>query len=115
MSPIPGLPGRAEPSFRTTGHGWLTLDDLVREVVAWVRADGVTLSPYVVKATVQVTRDLVGTRGDDWDAADLFAEVQRGVMRAGVLLPVAQVERIVRVYATLVAMLGIDDVSELHP
>jgi len=114
VAPIPGLPGCAEPSFRTNVRGWMTLDDLVHEVVAWVRADGASLSPYVVKATLQVTRDLVG-RDQDWDAVHLFPEVQRGVRRAGVLLPAAEVERVVRVYAALIAMLDVQDVSELRP
>ncbi len=112
MTAIPGIPGCAEPSFRTGDRGWMSLDELVREVVVWLHADGRELSPYVVKATVQITRSLVGT-DDSWEAEDLFPQLVTAVRRAGVILQPDQVEQIVRVYASLVAMLDIQDVSEL--
>jgi len=91
----------------------MSLDDLVLEAVAWLDADGVELSPYVVKATVQVTRRMLDCT-DDWGEGDeLFMAVHGALRHAGVLLQLPQVQRVVRVYASVVALLDIRDVSEL--
>ena len=66
---IPGIPGSSEPSFRTRDAQWLGLDTMVRETVVELAEQGLTLSPYVVKATVQVGRMAVqGPCGRDVDA-----------------------------------------------
>lgn len=112
MAPIPGIPGASEPSFRTGERGWMSLDQVVHEAVAWLDTDGIELSPYVVKATVQLTRRLLDG-GDELVGDALYLRVQLQLRQAGVLLQPGQVERIVRVYASVVAILDIRDTSEL--
>ena len=113
MTSIPGLPGESDPSFRTGDRGWMRLDDLVLEAVAWLDADGVELSPYVVKATVQLTRHMLDCNSDWGEGGELFLAVHEQLRRAGVLLQAHHVQRIVRVYASVVALLDIRDVLEL--
>lgn len=113
MAAIPGIPGGGDPEFRSGRRGWLRLDDLVREVVAWLGADGVELSPYVVKVTVQVARRQVDG-AEPLLAPALFEAVHAEVRRLGVLLHAAQVERIIRAYASTLVLLDIQDVSEIR-
>lgn len=112
MAPIPGLPGASEPTFRTGERGWMSLDEVVHEAVAWLDVDGLELSPYVVKATVQTTRRLLDAY-EEVEGDELFDRVHDHLRRNGVLLQRAQVERVVRVYASVVAILDIRDTSEL--
>ena len=114
MANIPGLPGASQPSFRTGSRGWVSLDQLVHEVVAGLHADGFDLSPHVVKVTVQLTRRLVDGSGAP-TGEELIAAVQRQLPHARVLLPAAQVERVVRAYAGVIAILDIRDTQELGP
>lgn len=107
MAPIPDLPGATSPTFQSDGRGVLGLDDVVHEVVAWLDRDGLSLSPFAVKATVQVMRDVIAER-DDERLAPLLAQVHGDLRRAGVLLRPHQVERVLRVYASVVALLGIE-------
>lgn len=116
MAPIPGLPGASEPAFRTGDRGWMSLDDVVQETVSWLAADGIELSPFAVKATIQVTRRLLDASpelAEPDEPTGLFAQVQQELRRAGVLLRPGQAEQVVRVYASVVALLDIRDVSEL--
>lgn len=110
---IPGLPGGGEPSFRSGHRGWLTLDDLVVQVVERLGAEGLALSPFAVKATLQLTRRLVDG-AVEVAAEDLYAAVPAELRRAGVLLPAGQVEQVIRAYARLVAELDIRDVAEIR-
>ncbi|MCB9778223.1 MAG: hypothetical protein H6742_06650 [Alphaproteobacteria bacterium] len=106
MPPIPGLPGATSPSFQSDGRGVLGLDDVVHEVVAWLDRDGLSLSPFAVKATVQVMRAELTAR-DEGDLAALLRSVHVELRRQGVLLQPRQVERVLRVYASVIALLGI--------
>ncbi|MCK6502610.1 hypothetical protein L6R53_04315 [Myxococcota bacterium] len=114
MGPIPGLPGASQPSFRTGRRGWVGLDQVVHEVVAWLAADGVELSPYVVKVAIQVTRRRLDG-ASELAGAELFAVVQVDLRSARVVLPLDRVEQVVRAWASVVALLDIRDTRELAP
>lgn len=114
MGPIPGLPGASQPSFRTGRRGWVGLDQVVHEVVAWLDADGVEASAHVVKVTIQVTRRRLDG-ACELAGGELFEAVRLDLHAARVILPAARVEQIVRAWASVVALLDIRDTRELAP
>ena len=108
---IPGIPGAPEPSFRTGDRRWMSLDTLVMETISTLAEQRQTLSPMVVKATIQVARRLVveheGLAGDA-----LVEQVALHLRHRRVLMPISSVRAALVAYIRVVADLDVVEISE---
>lgn len=108
---IPGIPGAPEPSFRTGDRRWMSLDTLVIETIGALAEQGHEMSPMVMKATIQVARQLVvvheGLAGDA-----LVDEVVLHLRRRHVLLSKRAARAALVAYIRVVAELDVVEISE---
>lgn len=108
---IPGFPGVPEPHFRTSDRRWVDLDTLVRETCGRLDRRGMTMTPRVVKATIQLARQLVEAR-PELQGPELVAEVVKQLRPRRVLLTPGCVQAALLVYALLVAELDVVEINE---
>lgn len=108
---IPGIPGASDPSFRTRLETWMGLDSFVYKVVERLAQDGTALSPHAVKVTIQIARYVL-SREEGLAGDALIADVHGRLRKARLLLQPGHVQQILRVYASLVAEIGIEEVLE---
>lgn len=90
------------------------LDSLVWETTATLEEQGRTLSPVVVKATVQVARMAVQVN-EDLSGDALVEQVRMSLRARRVILPADVVRAILVAYVLVVGELDILEVSEVLP
>lgn len=109
---IPGIPGASEPSFRTRDAHLVGLDALILETCGRLARAGMPMSPMVVKAAVQVAREILHALDEGPERDELVAQVTQRLRRRYVLLTPAHVSAVLENYGRLVLELDITEVTE---
>ena len=109
---IPGIPGVSEPHFRTRDCRLMGLDTLVRETCGDLETEGWDVSPYAVKATIQMAR-LVVQEPIERDTDELVSVVVNKLRIQRVLMQKDLVRAVLTAYAHIIAVLGILETNEL--
>jgi hypothetical protein len=108
---IPGIPGASEPTFRTRDRRWMGLDALIHETCANMQEEGVTISPYAAKATIQMARFVV-QEPVERDTPELVETVVERLRARCVVLPPNTVLAILTTYAHVIVVLDVLEINE---
>ncbi len=108
---IPGIPGASEPSFRTRDRRWMGLDALVHETCANMAEDGLTVSPYAAKATIQIARFVV-QEPVERDTGALVDTIVDRLRARCVLLSHNMVIAVLTTYAHVIVVLDVLEINE---
>ncbi|MAY80029.1 MAG: hypothetical protein CL930_04505 [Deltaproteobacteria bacterium] len=109
---IPGIPGVSEPHFRTRDCRWMGLDTLVLETCKELEAEGESVSPHAVKATIQIAR-MVVQEPIERETDQLIALVASRLRTQKVLVGEDLVRLVLTTYARIIAVLDILEINEL--
>lgn len=104
----PGLPPLPEPTFRTDDGAWVSLDTLVRAVVA--RLDG-DVSPLVAKGVILVARHQVRAL-ETVDIGALARDVTMSLRPEHIVVTPPVVNAVLLAYVTEVEALGVVQIAE---
>jgi len=108
---IPGIPGASEPSFRTRDRRWMGLDALVHETCAHMEEEGVTVSPFAAKATIQLAR-IVVQEPVERDTNELVETLVDRLRVRCVVMPANTVLAILTTYAEVIVALDVLEINE---
>ena len=108
---ILGIPGASDPSFRTTDQIFVSLDQLVSEVVDNLRMGELDLSLHVAKCVIQLTRRRL-SQGNDLSLKSLSVDVRSDLRSHRVMLTESQVRLILSAYGDAFSTLDIAEVVD---
>jgi hypothetical protein len=108
---IPGIPGASEPTFRTRDRRWMGLDALILETCADMQEEGITISPYAAKATIQIARFVV-QEPIERDTSELVETIVERLRTRCVVLPANTVLAILTTYAHVIVVLDVLEINE---
>ena len=108
---IRGIPGAADPTFRTRDRIFVSLDQLVAEVCEVLRSRAFVVSLPVAKCVVQLTRRHLSQR-DDIDLEELSLVVSKELRSHRTLVTQAQVKLVLQAYGDTFAVLDIAEIVD---
>tara|TARA_B110000037_G_C16789029_1_gene370635 strand:- start:135 stop:479 length:345 start_codon:yes stop_codon:yes gene_type:complete len=106
---ILGIPGASDPSFRTTDRIFVSLDQLVSDVVGNLQMGELDLSLHVAKCVIQLTRRRL-SQSSDVTLESLSVDVRRDLRTHRVMLTEPQVKLILSTYGDVFSTLDIAEV-----
>ena len=108
---IPGIPNASEPSFRTRDRRWMGLDAVVYETCAYMREDGLDVSPVAAKATIQLAR-IVVQEPVERDTEALTETIVNRLRTRCVVMSSEMVLAVLTTYARVIVVLDVLEINE---
>jgi|GEM_PF-4805808 len=108
---ILGIPGASDPSFRTTDQMFVSLDQVVSEVVSNLSMGELDLSLHVAKCVIQLTRRRLA-QGDELSLVSLSMDVRSDLRSHRIMLTNTQVKLILSAYGDVFSTLDIAEVVD---